>query len=285
MGGVETFARSLELVFEHVLFMTPASADFARVRRERLPLICDNQWLRHVPSALPAIGFQHGMAAEKVLHSPNLTNARMAWQQLRVAQRPRTLWVACAEWIGRRFGELHGNRAAHVIYHMVDLERFDGRRDEVDSQLVLHDARSTAKGLRQIEWLASAFPQYRFEPLACKPSEVPERMRTACAFVHLSRYEGNSIVCNEAMASDLPCFLTRVGLLRDAGGPSDVVTVDPAVARRSREQLIEAARGFFASVETRRYHPRAWMVEHTSFDVTRDKWQLALRDLDRLWDA
>jgi hypothetical protein len=282
-GGVEAFARNLGLVFREVLFMTPASADFARVQRERLPLICDNQYLRHVPAGIPAIGFQHGVAFEKMQVTRRLSDARMAFEQFRVATRPNTVWVACAEWISGRFAQLHGNAAAHVIHHMVDLERFDGRLDNRGSRLVLHDARSEAKGKRAVAMLAAALPEYRFEPLACAPSEVPERMRKARAFIHLSRYEGNSIVCNEAMASDLPCLFTRVGLMRDLGGPSDVVAIDPRLARKGGEPFLQVARDFLASIDTREYHPRKWVLENASREVATQRWANAIEDLDRLW--
>ena len=282
-GGVEAFARNLGLVFREVLFMTPASADFARVRRERLPLICDNQFLRHVPVDLPAIGFQHGVAFEKMQVTRRLGDARMAFEQFRVARRPNTVWVACAEWISRRFAALHGNGAAHVIHHMVDLERFDGRLDNAGSRLVLHDARSEAKGKSAVAALAAALPEYRFEPLACAPSEVPDRMRKARAFVHLSRYEGNSIVCNEAMASDLPCLFTRVGLMRDANGPSDVAVIDAQLARKGGEPFLQIAREFLQSIDERTYHPRQWVIANASHEVATQRWTRALEDLDRLW--
>ena len=282
-GGVEAFARNLGLVFREVLFMTPASADFARVQRERLPLICDNQHLRDVPRELPAIGFQHGVAFDKLRVTRNLGDLRMALAQRRVATRPNTVWVACAEWIARRFAALHGNGARHVIYHAVDLERFDGRLHDRGSRLVLHDARSKAKGKSAVAALAAALPEYRFEPLACAPAEVPERMRSARAFVHLSRYEGNSIVCNEAMASNLPCLFSAVGLLRDAGGPSEVVVVDPELARRDPARLAAIAREFLASIDTREYQPRAWVVQNASLPVAAERWSRVLAELDQLW--
>jgi hypothetical protein len=282
-GGVEAFARNLGLVFREVLFMTPDSVDFARVQREQLPLICDNQYLRYVPRELPAIGFQHGVAFDKVRVTRRFSDARMALAQRSVAHRPKTVWVACAEWISRRFAALHGNRASEVIYHMVDLERFDGRLDNQGSRLVLHDARSEAKGKSAVAALAAALPEYRFEPLACAPADVPERMRKARAFVHLSRYEGNSIVCNEAMASNLPCLFTRVGLLCDEGGPSDVCVVEPEVARNDHVRLASIARDLLASTATRRYQPRAWILENASMPVVCERWTRALAELDRLW--
>ena len=282
-GGVEAFARNLGLVFREVLFMTPESADFARVRRERLPLICDNHHLRHVPRDVPAIGFQHGVAFDKARVTRNLGDVRMALGQRMVARRPNTVWVACAEWIARRFAALQGNGAAHVIRHAVDLERFDGRLDNQGSRLVLHDARSEAKGKSAVAALAAALPEYRFEPLACAPDDVPERMRKARAFVHLSRYEGNSIVCNEAMASNLPCLFTRVGLLRDAGGPSEVLVIEPEIARHDHPRLQSIARDFLASIDTRSYQPRAWIVQNASLGVAAERWARALADLDRLW--
>jgi hypothetical protein len=282
VGGVEAFARNLGLLFEGVEFMTPRSRDFERVRAERLPVICDNHWVRDVPSDIPAIGFQHGVAREKVRVTRNLKDAKLAYRQMRAARRANTLWVACAEWISEAFGTLHGNRASHIVYHPVDLERFDGRLDNAGSNLVLHDARSEAKGRSAVQWLAEAFPAYRFEPLACAPSEVPDRMRKAAAFVHLSKYEGNSIVCNEAMASDLPCLFSRVGLMRDAHGPTDVAVVDTATLR-DRALLVAAAGGFFASLGQRTHHPRAWMLEHASPKAARARWADAMHELDGLW--
>lgn len=283
-GGVEAFARNLGLVFRDVQFMTRQSADFERVRRERLPLICDNQHLLELPADLPAIGFQHGVAFDKMKVTRSLRDARMAFAQHRAAYRPNTLWVACARWIAERFGALHGNRAAHVIYHPVDLDRFDGRLDNHGSTLVLHDARSEAKGRSAVERLAAALPEYRFEPLACAPGEVPDRMRKAHAFVHLSRYEGNSIVCNEAMASDLPCFFTRVGLFRDEGGPTEVVTIDSRTAYRDPERLVQEARAFLASLATHSLHPRAWVLQNASVSAARERWAAALADFDRMVD-
>jgi hypothetical protein len=282
-GGVEAFARNLGLVFREVMFMTPQSADFTRVQRERLPLICDNQHLRYVPAGIPAIGFQHGVAFEKLQVTRRLSDVRMAWQQLRVARRPNTVWVACAEWISRRFGELHGNRAAHVIHHMVDLERFDGKLDNHGSRLVLHDARSEAKGKSAVEALARAFPKYRFEPLACAPHDVPDRMRRARAFIHLSQYEGNSIVCNEAMAMDLPCLFTKVGLLRDEGAPSDVMVMGRELARKKGERFLQVGGEFLRSLDERSYEPRKWVIENASREVATQRWARAVEDLDRLW--
>jgi len=59
-------------------------------------------------------------------------------------------------------------------------------------------------------------------------------MRKARAFIHLSSYEGNSIVCNEAMAMNLPCMFTDVGLMRDSGRPQDVRVSPPNVLFRTR---------------------------------------------------
>jgi glycosyltransferase involved in cell wall biosynthesis len=282
VGGVETFARSLGLIFEAVEFMTPETLDVERLRRERLPVVCDNHWVLDLPPDLPAIGFQHGVARVKFGQTHNWGDLRLLRLQARAARRPNTLWVACAEWISSTFGELYGNRAAHVIYHSVDLERFDGRLSGDQPHLVLHDARSVHKGKQLVERLAKAFPKWRFEPLACQPHEVPDRMRSARAFVHLSRYEGNSIVCNEAMAMDLPCFFTRVGLMQDADGPKDVYLVDPGRVRRRPAELVESFADFLASLETRTYHPRAWSERHASPEASRRGWQAVMNSFQKL---
>lgn len=278
LGGVETFARNLELVFERVDYMTPRTLDLDRIRRERLPVVCDNHMVLDLPPDIPAIGFQHGVARVKWRATHNWGDLGLLRRQARAARRPNTLWVACAEWISRTFAELHGNGAQHVIYHPVDLERFDGRLTGERPRLLLHDARTEHKGKVLVERLARAFPQWEFEPLACPRERVPDRMRQARAFLHLSRYEGNSIVCNEAMAMNLPCFFTRVGLMLDANGPDDVWLIEPRDARRSAN-LVASFEAFLEALETRRFQPRLWSERHASPEASRAGWTRVMQQL------
>lgn len=282
VGGVESFARNLQTIFEEVDFMTPRSGDWDRVRRERLPVICDNHWVLKLPSDVHAIAFQHGVAAVKQKATKKLSHHVMAFRQWRASRRPRTLWVACAEWISRTFAQRYGNPAKHVIYHPVDIERFDGRLDNAGSNLVLHDARTEHKGRDLLPAIERAFPDFRFETLSCKPEEVPDRMRKARAFLHLSRYEGNSIVCNEAMAMDLPGFFTRVGLMQDADGPTDPVLIDPNVAFENEAELLKQVGAFLGSLDTRKWNPRAWTLAHATPEHARATWRLALTDFDEM---
>jgi hypothetical protein len=285
-GGVESFAQNLGSVFREVLCMTPKTQDLALVRERRLPVICDNQWVLDWPTDVPVIGFQHGVMLKKYFALRQRELVELVRRQARAAKRKNTLWVACARWISDTFARLHGNRAAHVIYHAVDLERFDGRLDNDGSRLVLHDGRFRHKGSLVYPRLAQAFPDYTFEPLGCTPAEVPERMRRARAFMHLSSYEGNSIVCNEAMAMNLPCLFTRVGLALD-GEPLDIACMPrsfvygPLAPFRSRS-LLHAVADFLKSLETRRYEPRRWIEANASLSATRASWALALSSFDAL---
>lgn len=282
VGGVSAFARNLRLVFGKVVFFTPGYQDWAWVRRERIPVICDNQWVNAVPDGIPAIGFQHGVAEIKRKQTGSLTDRILAWQQQRAARRPNTVWVACAQWIAEASRSLYGTRTVRVIYHQVDLQRFDGRLDNRGSHLILHDARSNHKGKKQLAWLREAFPAWRFEPLACEPALVAERMRNAAAFVHLSRYEGNSIVCNEAMAHNLPCLFTRVGLMQDKGGPTDVTLLDPAAAFNDKAYLIAKTAAFLDRLGTVAPNPRAWVLTNASPDATIASWKAVLALFDAL---
>lgn len=279
-GGVETFARNLALAFERVLYMTPETRDEALVRRERLPVVCDNHWVRDWPSDIPVIGFQHGFAASKFLMTRQRGDLRLGVAQLLAARRPNTLWVACARWIGKRFGRWFGNTAAHVIYHPVDLARFDGRLENSGSRLVLHDARSPHKGQALVAELARAFPELVFEPLACAPADVPDRMRKAAAFVHLSRYEGNSIVCNEAMAMNLPCLFTRVGLMLDGAARFDVQVVEPRLAFGGGAPLAGVFRSFLRWSRDHTPNPRAFCLEETNLEVNRLAWARVVADFE-----
>ena len=284
-GGVETFARRLRLMFDEVTFMTPRTLDVARVRREGLRVICDNQHVLDWPEDMPVVGFQHGVAAVKLRAAPNFGRWRLARRQARAARRPNTVWVANSHWVGEKFGRLHGNDAAHVIHYPVDVERFDARLDNEGSNLVLHDAREKHKGSRLIPRLAAAFPEWRFEPLDCHPDAVADRMRKARMFVHLSRYEGNSVVCNEAMAMNLPCFFTDVGLFRDADRPSEVYLVDADLAYSSRAGLEREFRSFISSLGARAYRPRGWILDHATPQIARAGWRSVIEQLDIMRSA
>jgi hypothetical protein len=288
-GGVETFARNLELIFREVRYMTPGNLDLELIRRERLPVICDNQWVVDIPADIPAIGFQHGVAWRKFVSIRGAGTFDLAWRQARAARRHNTLWVACARWVGETFGRLHGNAARHIVHYPVDLERFvanTANTANTEARLVLHDGRTPHKGSLVYPLLARAFPDWRFEPLDCAPSEVAARFRQGRAFLHLSSYEGNSVVCNEAMAMNLPCLFTHVGLLLD-GFPLDVSVVPRSyvygpLARLRRGLLLEKTREFLDSLAQRRYAPRAWVEENASIPVARRRWSEAMHSYDAL---
>ncbi len=286
VGGVQRFARNLERIFAEVRFMTPGAPGRAAALESRHPIICDNHFVLDWPAEHPVIGFQHGVAAVKYRATGSLGHWSLARKQRRAASRPNTLWVACAEWVGRSFARLHGNGASHLIYYPVDTARFDGRLENAGSRLVLHDARTRNKGKRLLPRLQRAFPEWRFEPLGCAPEAVPDRMRVAAAFVHLSRYEGNSLVCNEAMGMDLPCLFTRVGLLQDSLAPSDVWAVDPELLAGDPSRLLTETAGFLRSLATRTYHPRPWVLAHATLEIAEARWREVMLDFQQRagWD-
>ncbi len=275
-GGVETFARNLALLFEGVEFMTPRNRDFDRVRRKRIPVICDNQRVRDWPKDIPVIGFQHGFAAEKARVTKSPGHIVMATEQWLASRRPNTLWVACAEWIAKAFARSYGTQTEEVIYHPIDVERFDGHLENAGSRLVLHDGRTRHKGKHLLPKLKAAYPDWSFEPLACRPEDVPDRMRKASAFIHLSAYEGNSIVCNEAMAMNLPCMFTDVGLMRDSGRPQDVRVISAKRAFSDARYLRDEVGAFLGSLETQSYSPRQWILENATAEVARERWARAM---------
>jgi hypothetical protein len=283
VGGVESFARNLELIFEEVVFSTSAKPLLREVQERRMPVVCDNDTVLDWPRAIPLIGFQHGVAAEKVLTTRSWTDLRLAFRQARAARRDDTTWLACAPWIAQRFADKYGKRA-EVIFHSVDPLRFDGQLQNEGSRLVLHDARSTHKGKHLIEILRRAFPDWRFEPLACSPQAVADRMRKAAAFLHLSRYEGNSIVCNEAMAMNLPCLFTRVGLFRSQI-TADVALIEAKDAFGSAPKLVEVTGRFLESLPARNYAPRDWVMQNATLEVSRKRWAsaLGLSGRDQAW--
>ena len=99
-------------------------------------------------------------------------------------------------------------------------------------------------------------------------------------FVHLSRYEGNSVVCNEAMAMNLPCFFTDVGLFRDEDRPTEVQLIDADTAYRDPDGLRRAFAAFGETLERRSYRPRDWILTHSTPEIARDKWAKVMADLD-----
>ena len=280
LGGVESFARNLRLIFDDVVFMTPHARDEGLVRRERLPVICDNQLVLDWPADVRVIGFQHGVAWRKARATRKLGDLRLAVRQARAAQRQNVVWVACAAWIGRTFQDLHGNVTAATIYHPVDLQRFDGCLENRGSRLVLHAARTDHKGRRQLAQLARALPAFNFEALDCAPKDVASRMRQALAFVHLSRYEGNSIVCNEAMAMDLPCLFTKVGLMLDTEHHFGVEQVEPQLAAQGGAPLVALTRRFLRAAGEGAFHPRRWVATHAGPEQAKQGWASVLRKFD-----
>jgi glycosyltransferase involved in cell wall biosynthesis len=275
-GGVETFARDLALSFQQVEFMTPRDHDFDRVRQERIPVICDNQRARDWPKDIPVIGFQHGFAMEKAWVTKSPGHLVMATGQWLASRRPNTLWVACAEWIAKAFSRSFGTSTEEVIYHPIDVERFDGDLDNDGSRLILHDARTRHKGKHLLPRLQDAYPDWTFEPLACKPKEVPDRMRKAAAFIHLSAYEGNSIVCNEAMAMNLPCMFTDVGLMRDSGRPRDIHVISAKRTFSDARYLHDELGVFLRSLDTESYTPRRWTLANATAEVALERWARAM---------
>jgi hypothetical protein len=281
-GGVETFASRLRLIFDKVTYMTPDSRDVGPVVRERLPVICDNHLVLDWPDGFPVVGFQHGVAAVKHAVTGTLGRWRLAKRQQRAAKRDKVVWVACASWVGATFGRLYGNHASHIIPYTIDTAQFDARLDNEGSRLVLHDARETHKGSALVPRLARAFPEWTFEPLDCPLERVADRMRKARMFIHLSAYEGNSVVCNEAMAMNLPCFMTEVGLMRDEDRPNDVWLIDAETAYCDPAALNREFRAFVSSLGERRYRPRDWILEHSTPEIARAGWKRVVAALESL---
>lgn len=281
-GGVESFAKSLRIAFEDVQFLDsrshgPGSAAMQRAVANGVPVVCDNHLVMDWPDGYPVIGFQHGVAAEKMFITRARTDWHLARKQAQAARRQATIWVACAKWISKEFARRYGNQASHIIYHAIDTSRFDGRLVNRGSKLVLHDGRSRHKGRDLYPVLQEALPDWRFEALSCDPSQVPERLRGASAFLHLSRYEGNSIVCNEAMAMGLPCLFTKVGLMRDEEF-MDVSIVEVRDVYRSRKRLIKCVGAFLGGLETISCTPRDWIVENASQDAFVQGWRKVMAD-------
>ena len=164
-----------------------------------------------------------------------------------------------------------------MVYHQVDVARFDGLLDNEGTNLVLHDGRSEHKGKALFAHLVKALPQWRFETLNCAPADVPDRMRQGAAFLHLSRYEGNSIVCNEAMAMNLPCLFTRVGLMND-GEDLDVAIIESEDVYGPRDKMVETVKAFLDELSTRTYTPRRWTMANATPDAHVAAWRTVMND-------
>ncbi|MEE9167974.1 MAG: hypothetical protein V3U24_11020 [Candidatus Neomarinimicrobiota bacterium] len=154
---MQAFSRNLKLIFENVRVMTPRNRDLDYPVKHHIPIIFDNQFVLDWPERYQVIGFQHGVGAVKFKVTRSRAHRRLARAQKRAAKRQNTLWVACAEWIARTFGRLCGNYAEHVVYHTVDLDRFDGKLENAGSRLILHDARARHKGKALLDKIGMAF--------------------------------------------------------------------------------------------------------------------------------
>ena len=99
-GGVETFARNLEGVFDEVIYLAPGVGDMDAAVRERIPVICDNQMVLDWPDGHPVIGFQHGVAEVKAQITRSRTDKRLARQQARRGGRLARQVAQEDVWIG-----------------------------------------------------------------------------------------------------------------------------------------------------------------------------------------
>ncbi|MAL65488.1 MAG: hypothetical protein CMF94_05240 [Candidatus Marinimicrobia bacterium] len=289
-GGVQTFARGLKSIFDRVEYMTPKNLDLEYILRERIPVICTNEMVSDIPENIPVIGFQHGVGAIKYLATKSSGHRKLKKAQMKASKRENIIWIACADWIASTFKELYGNQTKHVIYHQIDTETFDGKLENDNSCLILHDARTRHKGSTLLPIIETAFPEWNFESLNCQPEDVPERMRKAKAFIHLSKYEGNSIVCNEAMAMNLPCMFTNVGLMKDENRPKEVYLLDLNKIYKSyfgikiinKMELIHQTGLFIKSLNNNDYNPRKWVLENAVASISNKKWEKTILDFQEL---
>jgi glycosyltransferase involved in cell wall biosynthesis len=289
-GGVQTFAKSLRQTFLKVQYMTPKNLDLDYILDKQVPVICTNEMVSDIPDQIPVIGFQHGVGAVKYSVTRTSGHNRLRHAQKKASKRPNVIWIACAEWIASKFEEIYGNQTKYVIYHHIDTELFDGKSRGNNSKLILHDARTDHKGLKLFPLLEKAFPNWKFEPLDCRPEDVPDRMRDARAFVHLSRYEGNSIVCNEAMAMNLPCMFTNVGLMQDKNRPKDVFLIRTheaystyfRITRPNKHELIKNTKLFLESLDNREYNPREWVLKNAVASTSLKKWEKVMIEYEKL---
>ena len=286
IGGVQTFARNLSLSFEKVEFMTRADRDFGYAIEKKIPVICDNQYVVDWPEGHPLIGFRHGVGAEKYRATRRKVHRRLARAQKVAAKRENTTWVACAQWVADSFKRLYGTPNDEIIYYPTDVDRFDGELDNADSRLILHDGRLEHKGSKLIKKIEPAFPGWQFEFINRKPEDVPDRMRAARAFIHLSRVEGNSVVCNEAMAMNLPCLFTTVGLMNDVNRPTDVFLIATDKAFKRKKYLLEQVGDFLASLDQRTYKPREWVLKNADPEANLASWRRAMIKFQKMsgWD-
>ena len=281
-GGVQSFAKGLTQIFKSVKYMTPNNLDVKYILNNQVPVICDNQMVSDIPNDIPVIGFQHGVGAVKYEVTRSSGHRILKRAQEKASKRPNTIWVACADWIASKFENIYGNKTNYVIYHHINTDVFDGNLENENSRLILHDARTVHKGSNLLPVIEKAFPDWEFQSLNCKPEDVPNRMRSARAFIHLSHYEGNSIVCNEAMAMDLPCMFTRVGLMQDANRPRDIYLIDTDKAYKDRDGLIKETGIFLETLHNKNYNPRSWVLNNAIPLISHKKWKQTMIDFQKL---
>ena len=271
-GGVQSFAKGLNQIFKNVQYMTPKNLSVKYILANQIPVICDNQMVSDIPKNIPVIGFQHGVGAVKYSVTGLSGHRKLRRAQEKASKRPNTIWVSCADWIAAKFEQLYGNKTSNVIYHHINTDLFNGSLNNKNSKLILHDARTAHKGSEILPIIKEEFQEWEFESLNCYPEEVPNRMRGARAFIHLSKYEGNSIVCNEAMAMNLPCMFTSVGLLQDSNRPKEIYLIDTDKAYTDHEILIEETRLFLNSLDEKKYNPRKWVLNNATPIISYKKW-------------
>jgi len=257
-GGVENFGLNLKNIFKKVHFTLPGdiTPDLVRlVQAKNIPIICDYHSVLDWPEEVKTIGFQHGCAQLRGEITGETMLKEIGREQVVASKRRNAVWVADSQWVSDMCEKYYGRSAEYIIYHAVSDDFFRNSRthQRVPVTKVFHDARLAHKGRDIIPVLQEAFPKISFIQLQCKHSKIIDVLKDCDVFMHLSKYEGNSIMCNEVMALNIPLVTTDVGLFHEDLGVEEIRIVPVGGCfGENKDRLIEIFGQYVSALNNRK---------------------------------
>ena len=230
------------------------------------------------------ICFFHGLW--KQLHvNLGITSGTEEERQRQAAQRKDVYLVAASNSVASQLEcwyQVSKNKI-RVISHGIPLDVWRPALSNPKSirPRILHVATDIVKAREIIPVLQRILPDFDFVLVYRRIGlpATPELYQRGDIFLHLSRYEGNSYACMEALACGLPSVLTDVGFFAEGFNDWEKIgmkiTIDTS--------LEDVARAILTVYEQRKdYAPREVAEKYFDFRRFKQDWVSLLMELDTL---
>ena len=178
----------------------------------------------------------------------------------------------------------HGVKANKIILNGIDLNEFISKEIDITKQkpIVIHAAADKVnKGGDFIKELQSKCTDFDFQYLDAKNlKETSEKYRRGDLFLHLSKYEGDSIAIKEAASSGLPMLVTDVGIFEKDTKECPGIII-PWQESRNLELVIQKLHELWNMVKNKqlKMQPRAWAEKYADYERFAKEWREFLNEI------